>query len=599
VEAFAIIQLAARVSRGKRVPAPLLLAGDEAQTIRPTDFEWAWLSDLLHFQVGTPSDYKLAANLRSPRRIAEMVNSVWDLYDHIQKQDRPSGASSAQIDDDDTDQILYCTAAPGPELDALLTSLSMREGLAMINLHETALNNIPAAVRPSVLTVAEAKGLDFHSVCVLDAGRLLDRILHHEWRLRNDSELESLEKRLAIDQLRVALSRPTERLLWVDISPSDKIVRQSISFLNGGPSGSGISSSVPSALLKALEEEELDPEERVLRCQSDARQFLDLKPDLAWSRAQQAVTLLGRPGSPAAITDPAARDAAWLTLAEVCFVLGLRNARLAPELGRPDLFHEAAKAASNARRYGLGSLLALIGRMHGAAVESRLNLLLDLAHLLPQHREEIEPWLAVELESRSKAWVEELESALSSGHNASVLIPALPAFYEALGLPDQTARIARLRQRGIQLLIRDKQFATALSALRALPERQADLEAVCLEGLGDYGAAAACHRAAGNLKEALKCYRTIPDFPAALALIREIGQHPAAESLEWIARLQQVASERPEKFSKTVTTAEKKVLEDILERSLGVTRRKPAVKKAASKSAPRARRTTARKDTRA
>ena len=39
------------------------MVGDEAQTVRPTEFEWRWPSDVLHFLVGTPSEYKLASNL--------------------------------------------------------------------------------------------------------------------------------------------------------------------------------------------------------------------------------------------------------------------------------------------------------------------------------------------------------------------------------------------------------------------------------------------------------------------------------------------------------------------------------------------------------
>jgi len=76
IEAYVLVELAARINKGRRVPVPFLLAGDEAQTVRPTDFEWGWLNDLLHSEVGTPAEHKLSANLRSPRRIAEMVNRV-------------------------------------------------------------------------------------------------------------------------------------------------------------------------------------------------------------------------------------------------------------------------------------------------------------------------------------------------------------------------------------------------------------------------------------------------------------------------------------------------------------------------------------------
>ena len=50
------------------------------------------------------------------------------------------------------------------------------EGLALITLDETVPAFVPEAARTAVLTVSEAKGLDFHSVCVLDAGRHVDDI---------------------------------------------------------------------------------------------------------------------------------------------------------------------------------------------------------------------------------------------------------------------------------------------------------------------------------------------------------------------------------------------------------------------------------------
>ena len=108
IEAWLIVELASRARGKRRAVLSLLMAGDEAQTVRPTDFEWGWLSDLLHAQVGTPTNYKLSANLRSPRRVATLVNRVWDLYSHVEKQERPSGSGYAEIEDDATDQILYC-----------------------------------------------------------------------------------------------------------------------------------------------------------------------------------------------------------------------------------------------------------------------------------------------------------------------------------------------------------------------------------------------------------------------------------------------------------------------------------------------------------
>ena len=353
IETLLMVEAVRAAQNSRRHPVPLLLAGDEAQTVRPTDFEWGWLSDLLHSRLGTPTEYKLGANLRSPRRIAGLVNRVWDLYGHLQKQERPSGTGMAEIDDDANDQLLYCTATPGNELNALFAALASREGLALISLEDSVPSYVPEAVRPSVLTVSEAKGLDFHSVCVLDGGSHLDRIVREEEHLRSGSDIEALRKRLAIDQCASRFSRPTERLLWLDINPTDKIVNRSLSFLNGEPAEGEVSSCVPGALLTALEEDDLDVEERIQRCQADARQYLQVKPEIAWSRAQQAVTLLGRFDSPSAVRDMAARASCYLTLAEVCFSLGIRKARLPAELGRPDLFDQAYKAAIQAQRTGL------------------------------------------------------------------------------------------------------------------------------------------------------------------------------------------------------------------------------------------------------
>lgn len=590
IEALALVELAGLINHRRRGPVPLLIAGDEAQTVRPTDFEWGWLSDLLHARIGTPTEFKLSSNLRSPKRIAELVNRVWDLYSHIQKQERPGGVGYAEIDDDATDQILYCTAVPGPELNTLLNGLALREGLAMISLDETVPAYVPEGARAAVLTVSEAKGLDFHSVCVLDAGRHIERIVRDDGRVRAGADVEELRKRLAIDQLRVALSRPTERLFWLDINPSDEVVRRSIVFLNGQDAESRVASSVPAALMKMIEEEELDAEERIQRCQSDARQFLPVKPEMAWSRAQQAVNLLGRPGSLSAVTDEAARRAAFLTLSEVCCTLGLRNVRLAPELGKVDLFVEAQRAAISANRFGLAAVIDSISKVLRATVENRLGLLAELAHVLPRNKAEVEPWLLLELGARSKAWVEELETALVSGRNAAILIKVLPPFYEALDMPDRGPRTQRLQQRAIALLIKEKQYGQALAALKALPERQPKLEAACYEGLGDFRGAAECHIADGNPKEAFNCYRSVPDLDAALKLLGEVGEHPAAESLQWVSRLQKLVAERPEKFTKLSTPAERKMLEELLERALGVTRRKPAPRKMAAgtkKAAPK------------
>jgi tetratricopeptide (TPR) repeat protein len=583
LEAFVTVALASAIGRHNRGRIPVFYAGDEAQTVRPTDFEWGWMNDLLHDRLGTPQEFKLASNLRSPRLIAQLVNHVWDLYGRLEKRDRPSGTGYAEIEDDATDQVLYCTTPPGDELNRCLEALSAREGLAIVSYDDTLAAKIPAPLRPSLLTPREVKGLDFHTVCLVNAGQQLEKIVRSE-RDRDylTTDIEGLRRRLAIDQLRVGISRPADRLLWLDVAPSSDVVRSTIAFLN--QSGQhAFSPSVPEALLRALEEEQLDLDERIQRCQIDARQFLAVRPEIAWSRAQQAVALLGDPQNPHAIQDKAVRRAAGETLAEICFCLGVRGAHLPPELGRPDLFNEAARAC---RRPNLAAVIGGIGRVLRADRQERLLALGDLAQAVAHCKNDLEPWILTEISAKLPVWLDELESAVSVGDNAVTLARILPPFYLALNLPDAKSRRDKLLDRCVRHLVKNKRHHEALETLRLLPTPRPDLEADCLEALGDFPAAAQLYRSIGKLKEALACYRAAPDFESAAALIREIPGHPAADSFDWLLRLRALLGERPENFNRVITPPEKKLLEQMLEQALGVQRKsKATTKKAATKRA--------------
>jgi hypothetical protein len=59
--------------------------------------------------------------------------------------------------------------------------------------------------------------------------------------------------------------------------------------------------------------------------------------------------------------------------------------------------------------------------------------------------------------------------------------------------------------------------------------------------------------------------------------------HTAQASLEWLSDLDKVLTRRPDNFNRIMMAPEKKLLEGMLERGLGVQRKKPAVKKPAAK----------------
>jgi hypothetical protein len=585
IEALAMVELAAALAK-----PVVLVAGDEAQTVRPTDFEWGWFQDLIHHRLGSPIETKLQTNLRSPRRIALLVNRVWDLYGAIAKRERPGGAGVADIDANAGDQLVFCIARPGEELEQLLAVLTAREGLAVIALGDEIPEYVPPHLRDRILTTFEAKGLDFQSVCVLDAGRAIERIAHARERGRG-LEVEDLTKRLAIDQLRVAFSRPAERLYWLEVNPSDRARSAAEAMLTFDERPYPL---VPAGLLKCLEEEALDVEERVRLCESDARQLLDARPVLAWSRAQQAVALLGEEGGKLSVSDPEARKSAYMTLCRVSLHVGLARVALPMELGRVDLFAEAAHAAESASRKSLADLLMAVGAWARDFSDDKSTMIRLLTHAIQRFEKEFDPWLVTELQPSSAEWIRSLEEDIDT--LPTLVYEDVPVLYRLFLPGEADERIARLRDQAIHGYLAMRDYGRALGLVRETAHPDPKLIAACHEGMGQLEQAAAEYLEAGSPADALRCYRRMPNFDKTLELLAAVPDHPARESLEWLRRMRDLAAERPPDFNKQVLPEEKKLLEDLLEASLGASRKKPAAKKtAAPKKKAAAKKTVGRK----
>jgi tetratricopeptide (TPR) repeat protein len=198
-------------------------------------------------------------------------------------------------------------------------------------------------------------------------------------------------------------------------------------------------------------------------------------------------------------------------------------------------------------------------------------------------REELPGWFIVEITPRAQYWLDEMDRHLEAGDNPVTSQKILPPFFDALGLPDAQARKDRLAQRAVQILMKGRKYAQALSVLEQLPEPRPKLLAECYEETGRFAQAASIYLELGDRERALKCYRSVPDFAASLDLIRQMEGHAAQPSLEWLAELDGLVARRPDNFNRVMTAPEKSLLEAMLERGLGVQRKKPAPKKAATK----------------
>jgi hypothetical protein len=576
LEAMVIAQLASPTRDRPTEDVTLLLAGDEAQTVRATDFDWGWFHDILHHQVGTPQEFRLGINLRSPRGIARLVNAVWELYSTLDKQNRPGDCKEAEIEDEACDQILYCAANPGAEVDQLLRAFADREGLAIIALEDEPPDYVPKDLQHRILTVSEAKGLDFQAVCILDAGEQLMMFDLEDERVRRDHDVEPLTRRLAIDRLRVAISRPTERIYFLDVGTLP-VARYHLSeFIDNAAGEFEIAQAIPATVIKTLEEELLDPVERVQLCQKDAIQYLEVKPDIAWARAKQAQALLGPEDQSGSILDKTVRDSAELTAAQVGFTLAVRGTQLAEELLRPDLLMEASVSAEIAGRPMLADAIYRVKQLgQKYSVESAVALMkaVDAAP------EQFEPWFASELSTHARDILLNLEQSAAGVSSYSAVMPLLPVAYKLYGVVDAEQRLNSVRRNAIQQLMAAGEFTAAMPLIEQDPASTPELKAQCLEGMGRYAEAAEIFRTQGRLNDALRNYRSIPDFDKALSLMREIGaEETNAHALEWISELRQLLAKRPANLLDAASAAEKEFLIALLEEQLHKSRRQSPAK---------------------
>jgi hypothetical protein len=402
--------------------------------------------------------------------------------------------------------------------------------------------------------------------------------------MRVSASIGGLTTRLAIDQLRVAVSRPAEKLYWLDVAPTGGALKASRELLSE-QSWELAMPVVPAVVLKSLEEEMLAVEERIRLCEADARQFLAVKPDIAWSRANQAVNLLGPKLSPGAVQDKALRRSAHLTCVEIAFCLAMRGEKLSPQLGAPNLWAEATRhsyeVVDSSLRVALGVMSTLQQKdaVPDADVIRCINILGGL--------ERIEPWMRLEFQPAVEYWAAKMERLVKRPEMADEVAHALPGYYKLFEVADFEARTRDIRLRAVDTLLTGEKPAAlqALKLLDLVPDADSLLRARAVQATGRFADAGEMFVAAGALEKALHCYRSIPDFEKSLGIAEKLGNVPAAESLLWLDRMRKLAEERPSGFNKQILPSEKKMLEDVLETALGATRRKPGVRKTVAKKA--------------
>jgi len=333
VEATVVVEFCRAVARRRGYAPWLLAAGDDGQTVRPTGFDWGTLNDLIVRRVRTPQKFQLEDNLRCPARIAGVVERASTLYAHLEKGRRPTKQrhkSGGQYLDA---HLFYVDAQSVADAVDLLEQLEEIEGVVVLSPQDDAPSWVPSHLRDAVLTPADAKGLEYQGVVLLDPGKLLARFAAMD---AGAAELEEQARRTTIDQLRVALSRATEILAFLDVEATEEERKSSCALLNT------FTPYDPEDLIEHFTNINVAPEERVLTRTKNARAQIDERPKLAWQRALQAMRLLGNSELPNGVATPSVRIEAYRTLLAIAARLLVDGTP--PGVSRRDVIDAAGEA---------------------------------------------------------------------------------------------------------------------------------------------------------------------------------------------------------------------------------------------------------------
>lgn len=599
LETAVVVELCRAIGR-RRGRAPwLLMAGDAGQTVRPTGFDWGPLNDLLARRVGAPARFHLDAHLRCPSRIAEVVERASERYVDLEKNVRPTKQRRQDGGQHVDAHLVHVPVPDRLEAVELLERLDEADDVVVVSVRNDPPSWVPERLRDSVLTPAEAKGLEYQSVCLLDPGRLLSRLRSEEQEYMVDAELDQQARRTAIDHLRVTLSRATETLVCIDVDATDEERALSVALLGDAAPYS------PEDLLDHFAQADASPEERVQARTSDARLLIDSAPGRAWQRARQAFRLLGDPDLPNGVSDRAVRlDARTTLLATAARLLvdgppdGVRRHEVL-HAARKAIFSEdwspPAAPEPTAHRTGPGERPDTSERpdlerhrvfLRGHQEEQTLLelaawsddrsappfALLERAHTLDRQQQPGGDWLRPALLPAAQA--------LREGLNAGAADPESAAWFA------ETEVEAWLRLTGYEgdapskaRLLRGKAFDTLLKAAASehRPARRKRLEkaeallATITPDLLRLGRlrevqerpeeAAAAYERAGAHKETLRVWRNAGDWERAV----ELAQGDIRADLDWLIELEGLIGRRPAQQNKRLRNGERDRLEKLLD----------------------------------
>ena len=559
VEAFFLMRLCAFIGahRERGIPA-FVAAGDEGQTVHATDFEWSELSRLAAENIGRRSEWELSSNVRSPRKIALIINESWELYKTLGRRDRPRGYAHADVDEATQGTVIYTQCRDIEEFVEFVKEFDALPNAALVYPDHSIpadFQNLPL-LADAIMTSRDAKGLGFQTVGVLAPGSQMVRIDELTDRENPQRHLYELWGRALVDHLRVALSRATENLLLIDIDPSEPARYQvhelcsEVQFMD----------MEPHQVIDFLRRDDRDVTELVAEFAEEVDTLLFSQPMRAYRRALQMTALLGERDASTAVHDEALRTQAWQLLGRAAIDVLYHLEGQESRHDRHAIFTAGENAFHILEQPENFDALCFLNRCRASQAPD-WQLFAPTARVAINALSSMDPAIARITRQAVRDYCQACARQPVS-ENPTVRVALRQAFDQAVAAlseeyPELSAEHSRMMIAISQAAMASGHHAEALELLRAADPRDHASEAMCHRALGDLAAAAESFEKVGDFANALACLRDIPDVDGALHIARRIDDHSLAKLLDWLQRYHELMDELSPASAKRLTPAER------------------------------------------
>ena len=538
----------------------LLMAFDDGQTVRPSGFDPNRLNSLLSDRLAQPREVPLDHNVRSPSLISDVTERASNFYRLIGKNRRPKNQKSRPVEEEIIARLIHVSVPDRASAGSLLHELDDVADVAVVSSRETVPEWVPREHHHMVHTPESVKGLEYGSVCVLDGGKLIKQLQD----TKDQGPLGIQARRTAIDGLRVAVSRATEVLVFVDVEASEREARISRDLLKN-PEEFTLED-----LTEFFRDVDRPLEERILVRSRDALALVDTVPVRAWQRACQALRLLGEPEEDAFESDEAIRR-------EVCTSVLLVAARRMSDAAlepreRNEIADTARKVASVWGSSTQRRAFASFNHWTRGRAKAPFALLRATLALKSDDRK----WLQSALPIRLQSLLGDLRRCAAEPAWAARYSGDVEAWLDLIGYTgDMAAEAEALRKKAVGVLAEAGKWREADRVLSRLDSPDPKLAGTILENLGRKLEAAEEFERAGLPGEALRNWRESGKLDRAIRLAE--GEEKA--DLQWIVEMEKLAARRPVRLEARLKDAEKKRLNKTLQSARTPVRRRPGARR--------------------